>query len=475
MRRFFHSLIGLSILFGQLLHGAAPETDRHVIRVIISSQDGSRSLLEETPKSWETVHPTEAPVILVDLTKKRQSLLGLGASFDHATCENLFKLTPEKRADVLEKLFGREAGIGMNLMRVCIGTSDFVREEYYTYDDLAEGETDPELAKFSIDKDRAYVLPIIKLAQQKNPNLLLFASPWSPPAWMKTSSKLGTGRVMPKFYPAFAEYLLKFIQAYEAEGLPIYAITVQNEPQHQDARYPTTLWSATEQRDFIRDHLGPLFERQNIRTKIWCWDHNWNQIDFPRTILADAQAARYVDGTGFHHYEGNVEAQSILAREFPDKHIYFTEGSVFRTRGALRLIDILRHGSRSYNAWVVMLDEHRKPNRGPHSASATCVELLDDRTVRYNYDYYMQGQFMKYIQRDAVRLETPQLELHGFGHVAFINPNGQVVLVAANARRDPQTFAIQCGNWMFEADLPAESVATYLYDATPNVFGQINR
>lgn len=435
------------------------------VQVVMSTQDGLKSLSPESPLQFGREHKTKAPVIEVDLSKRGQTILGQGASFDHATCENLSKLPPEKREEVLEKLMSPETGIGMNLMRICIGTSDFVGEPYYTYNDLPEGEIDPELTRFSIEKDRAYVLPAIKIAQQKNPNLLFFGSTWSPPAWMKTSGKLGTGSVKPECYPALAKYLLKFIQAYEAEGIPLYAITVQNEPHMESKDYPTTYWTGEAQRDFIRDHLGPLFKENDVKTLIWCWDHNWNEPDFPRAILSDPQAAQYVDGTAWHLYEGKVDTQSVIQAEFPDKHTYFTEGSVFKPHGAIRLAQILRHWSRSYNAWVIMLDEHRKPNRGPHSASATCIELLDDGSVRYNFDYYMQGQFMKYIQRGAVRVESSLPDIRSFGNVAFLNPDGRVVLVAANAARSAQPFVVKYGEKAFKTVLSAGSVGTYMWNS----------
>jgi glucosylceramidase len=433
------------------------------IQVVMSCQDGSKSLSADKPLHFGKVRKTKDPTIEVDLSNTYQSILGLGASLEHSTCENLSKLSEEKRAEVIEKLVSPETGIGMNLMRVCIGTSDFVGEPYYSYDDLPEGETDPELAKFSIEKDRAYVLPAIKIALKKNPNLLIFASPWSPPAWMKTSGKLGTGRLRPECYPVFARYLLKFIQAYEGEGVPIYAITVQNEPDMSHPDYPTTSWNGEEQRDFIRDHLGPLFKQNGVKSLVWCWDHNWNKPAFPRAVLSDPQAAQYVDGTGFHLYEGKVAAQSAFKQEFPDKHIYFTEGSVFRPSGAIRLTQILRNWSRSYSGWVIMLDEHRKPNRGPHDASATCIELMDDGAVRYNFDYYMQGQFMKFIQRDAVRVESSLPEMRTFSNVAFVNPDGRVVMVVANAGREAQPFAVKCGGRMFNTELPGGTVATYAW------------
>ncbi|MBX3421929.1 MAG: hypothetical protein KF752_10290 [Pirellulaceae bacterium] len=434
------------------------------VRVILSSQDNSHSLTEMPSLKWQTTPPQgDAPVVEVDASKRRQSILGLGASLEHATCENLSKLSTSARDDVLRRLVDPEYGIGMNLMRVCIGASDFIGEPYYTYNDVPEGQTDPELENFSIDSDRRYVLPIIQRAIQLNPNLLIFASPWSPPAWMKDSGRLGTGSLKPEYYATWAKYLLKFIEAYQQAGVPIYAITVQNEPQHTDLNYPTTLWTGEQQRDFIRDHLGPLFKQHGITTRIWCWDHNWNQLEFPLAVLEDPQAAQYVDGTAFHHYEGRVQAQSQLHQRYPNKSIYFTEGSVFRTRGALQLIDILRNWARSYNAWVVMLDEHRRPNRGPHSASATCIELLDDGQVRYNFDYYMQGQFMKFIRRGAVYIESSESDLRSFRNVVLQNPDGQLVMVAGNSSRQPQRFVVEFERQWLVAELPPLSVATYLW------------
>lgn len=442
-----------------LAQSAAKDT----VRMVLSSEDGSHQLTEVEPLAWRAFETTELPLIEIHADQPRQSILGLGASLEHATCQNLHQLPERQRAIVIEKLVDPDRGIGMNLMRVCIGTSDFVGEPYYTYCDLPEGQTDPELKQFSIAKDRQYVLPTIRMAMEKNPELLIFASPWSPPAWMKDSGLLGTGSLKPEFYASYARYLLKFIRAYEAEGVPIYAITIQNEPQHVDPNYPTTLWSAEQQRDFIRDFLGPLFADEKLSTQIWCWDHNWNKLDFPRTVLSDPAAAAFVDGIAFHHYEGRVDAQTALHEQFPDQPIYFTEGSVFRTRGAIRLIDILRHWSRSYNGWVIMLDEHRRPNRGPHSASATCIELMDDGSVRYNFDYFMQGQFMKYIRRKAVCLASSNPDLRTLRNVAFVNPDGQYVLVMANSDRSEQELAVKLGDRMFQTTLPASTIATFLW------------
>ncbi|MGC8845981.1 MAG: glycoside hydrolase family 30 protein, partial [Candidatus Hydrogenedens sp.] len=361
--------------------------ERETVQVWMSSEDG-KYLLTEQAVRIEKPKKTRDILIEINPEEKYQTILGMGGSLEHSTCFNLMKLSPDKREEVITKLVDPEKGIGMNLIRLCIGTSDFVGEAYYSYNDCPEGEIDPELNRFSIDKDRVYVIPIIKMVQEKNSEVLFFASPWSPPGWMKDTKTMNGGVLLEEYYPAYANYLKKFIESYTAEGIPIYAITAQNEPRMNDKDYPTCLWTAEQQRDFIRDFLGPCFEKAGISTKIWCWDHNWNFLDFPRSIFTDVNASKYVEGTGFHLYEGKVDAQSILHNEFPDKHIYFTEGSTFLSRGAVKIIEIFRNWSRSYNLWVICLDWQRKPNRGPHNASPTMIVLKEDNTIEYRYDYY---------------------------------------------------------------------------------------
>lgn len=458
--RLFYSLVVLCVL--AYFDGAAyAQSD---VSVWLSTQDGAKELSVEASLTFGTSGGGDVPVIEIDPAVTYQSILGLGSSWEHATCENLFRLPEAERNEIIKKVAHPEDGIGMNLMRLCIGSSDFIGEEYYSYCDLPEGETDVELKNFSIEKDRAYLIPVIKKSLEYNPDMLFFASPWSPPAWMKTSGKLGGGKLKPEYYDTWALYLLKYIQAYEAEGIPIYAITVQNEPNMISMDYPTTLWNGEMQRDFIRDHLGPLFKENGVKTLVWCWDHNWNNLKFPRAIMSDPEAAQYVDGTGFHLYEGKVEAQTEFKNEFPDKHTYFTEGSVFRTTGAARMIAILRNWSRTYSAWVTMLDENRKPNRGPHSASATPIELKEDLSVEYRYDYYMYGQFMKFIQRGAVRIESSDLGSRSFANVAFRNPDGSITLIVANAGRKEAEFAIECLGKTLQTTLPANATATFCWN-----------
>ncbi len=443
---------------------AMAATHAQEARLIVSSEDGEHKLSEQAAVIFQDAEPVSETVVTVDPSTTYQSILGLGSSLEHATAYNIRLLPEDQQREVIERIVDPDTGIGMNLMRICIGTSDFTGDPWYTYNDVPEGETDPDLSEFSIGNDRDYLLPIIKMAREANPELLFFASPWSPPAWMKRRHTLLGSRINRDHFDPYARYLLKFIRAYESEGIPIYAITVQNEPNFPNPNYPTCLWRPEDQRLFIRDHLGPLFAREDEDALIWCWDHNWNYLDFPRAILGDPEAAQYVDGTAFHLYEGEVEAQTALKEEFPDKHVYFTEGSTFGTRGAIRIIDILRNWARSYNAWVTVLDQDQKPNNGPHTASPTCIVLHKDDGMRleYRYDYYMYGQFMKFIERGAVRIASEGGNRR-FQHVAFRNPDGRMVLVAANLNRDALEVAVVCEGNTAVVAIPSRATATLIW------------
>lgn len=450
-----------------------------VVSVHVSTQDGSRRLERMPDISWGPKSLALMPAITMEESRTFQTMLGMGSSLEPTTCFNLSRLSPEAREEVVERLVHPERGIGMNLMRICIGTPDFTGDPWYSYCDLPEGETDPELRRFSIERDRAYILPAIRLALAKNPDLLFVASPWSPPGWMKSTGTMIGGRLLPEWRPAYAEYFVKFIQAYEAEGLPIHAITVQNEPGVDRSleidpkwHYPSCRWTGEEERDFVRDHLGPALERAGLSTRIWCYDHNYNErpipgdpgIAYPRAILSDPGARSFVDGVAFHGYAGKVEGMSILHAEFPDVPLHFTEGSVFGLIGARQLIDRFRNHASSYNAWVTMIDTEGKPNNGPFEADRTIV-MLDpaDLSVEYRFDYFLYGQFMKFVKRGAVRIAS-ESSVGALANVAFRNPDGGRVLVVVNPGGEPRRVQTIRGEERFEAELAASSVTTFLWN-----------
>jgi len=452
--------------------------------VWVTTQDLTKKLHAEAPISFaKSQLGTEgAPphgTIQVRREMTHQVMLGLGSSFEHSTCYNLSRLDEKQRREAIARLVDRQTGIGMNLMRICMGTPDFTGEPWYTYDEVPAGQTDPDLKQFSIEKDLRYVIPVLKAARQSNPQLLFFASPWSPPGWMKSTGSMIGGHLLAENYATYAAYFVRFVQEYERAGIPIYAVTVQNEPgvdrQHDapKSRYPSCRWTGEQERDFIRDHLGPAFAKAGLATKIWCYDHNYNVaptpdgddpgIAYPRQILTDPVAAKYVSGIAFHGYAGKPEGMRDFLKEFPDRPVHFTEGSVFGLAGAQRLVGLLTNGASSYNAWVTMIDDTGKPNNGPFQAKRTCIMLrAQDLTVEYPLDYYIYGQFMKFIDREAVRIgvtsQDPKLPA-----VGFMNPSGSVTLVVVNLQDKKQLIEIVSDGLTARFEPAARSIATLVW------------
>lgn len=435
---------------------------RPEVRWWISSQDMKNRLSAQSDRVFVPVQRLPKSAIIVNDETAYQEIIGLGSSLEHSTCYNISLLPAARQEELLASIVDKSKGIGMNLMRICFGTADFTASPWYSYDDPPDQQPDPELKYFSIEKDRAYVLPILKLARKINPELKFFASPWSPPAWMKTNGSMCGGRLDRRYYRPFAEYLARSVEAYQAEGLDVIAITPQNEPEYFPDTYPTCGWTAEQQRDFIRDHLGPVFAQRGLSTKIWCYDHNFNHPNFPATILKDRQAARYIDGTGFHLYEGRPSAMTWLHERFPDKHVYFTEGSVFDLTGAVEIVSYLRNWARCYNAWVTVIDHRAQPNRGPHHCSPTCIVLNSDTLeLEYRFDYYMYGHFMKYIDRGAVRIGSTSSKKTP--NVALRNPDGSIVLVVVNPAGSARRLSIGWKNRGLNMELAGRSVATLLW------------
>lgn len=438
-----------------------------------------RQALSPTPKiAFRRSGTTATERIEIRDDVRFQTLFGMGGSLEGSTCSNLWRMSPADRDQVMTRLVDPRQGIGMNLMRVCIGTSDFTGDPWYSYCDLPPGQTDPELKTFSIERDRAYLLPVIKSARRLNPHLRFFASPWSPPGWMKSSGNMTGGHLLPQWYPAYAQYFIKFIRAYEAEGIPIHAITVQNEPGvdrglEKDPKwyYPSCRWTGTQERDFIRDHLGPALRRAGLKTRIWCYDHNYNLeaksdspgLDYPRTILKDPRAAGFVDGVGFHGYEGKASGMTLFHDEFPKTPIHFTEGSVFSIYGARDLIDRFRNWACSYNAWVLMLDTAGKPNNGPFPATHAAISL-NTNTLQASYllEYHVYGHFMKFLPRGSVRIDSIGRGLDPeVTQVAFRTPEGHRVLILSNPSDTPHTIDVVWNGRSCSIQSPAKSVATW--------------
>jgi glucosylceramidase len=254
-----------------------------------------------------------------------QTMDGFGASFTDSSAWLVWnKLTATQRNTLMNNLFNPTTGIGLSYLRQPIGSTDFALSNY-TFDDMPAGQTDPNLTNFSINHDKTYITPVIKQALAINPNLHVMGSPWSAPAWMKTSGSLFNGTLQTQYYGAYANYFVKFIQAYNAEGIPVYAITLQNEPHFEPNSYPGMRLEPSDEANFVKNNLGPAFSSAGITTKIIVWDHNWDEPNYPIAVLNDSAAKSYIAGSAFHCYGGTVDAQTTVHNTHPTKNLYFTD------------------------------------------------------------------------------------------------------------------------------------------------------
>ncbi len=359
---------------GRLTNTASvPLVTPRTVAAWVTTGDQSRLLARAPDLHFNSAAvDSSLPVIEVDYSREYQSVVGWGAAMTDAAAYLIqTKLSSAQREDLLQELFGREPGIGLSFVRIPMGASDFSRS-HYSYDDRPAGETDSTLSHFSIGVDRAEKIPVLKRALAINPQLKLMGSPWSPPGWMKSSGSLIKGTLLPRFYGAFAEYFRRWIEAYEAEGLPIFAITLQNEPHFEPGNYPGMRLSPVQRASIIGVDVGPLFAKRRIRAQIWDWDHNWDEPASPLAVLADSVARQYVAAVAWHCYGGDISAQTVVHEKNPDKDTYFTEcaGGEWAPVWADNLkwyvskmvIGNARGWAKGVALWNLALDE----NHGPH-------------------------------------------------------------------------------------------------------------
>jgi len=449
------------------------------VQVWLTTPDESR-LLErqadlamkaEPDKSEEAV---DTPTIIVDESVTYQTIDGFGASLTDASAWLLAeRMDAASRGELMKRLFAREEGIGISYLRLPMGASDFALD-HYTYNDLPPGETDPELARFSVAHDEAYIIPMLQEALRLNPELKLMGSPWSAPAWMKTSGSLIGGSLKLEHYGTYADYFVKFVQAYEAAGLPIDAVTPQNEPHHVPADYPGMRMEAVDQTMFVKQALGPAMAAAGLKTKLVIWDHNWDEPYYPMTVLNDPEASRFVAGTAFHGYAGDVSGQSKVKEAHPDKDIYFTEssggawaddfGDNLKWDMQQLIIGATRNWARTVLKWNLALDELHGPHKGG-CGDCRGVVTIDSSTGAFelNEEYYAFGHASKFVLPGARRIESNTLGSGSIENVAFRNPDGSLVLVALNSGDEEEAFAIRHAGRLLETSLPGGTAATYVW------------
>ncbi len=410
------------------------------------------------------------PIIAMDPSKKYQSIDGFGFALTGGSAMHIIRMNKSARAALLRELFATDNNhIGTSYLRLSIGASD-LNDHVFSYDDLPAGQTDTALAHFDLGPDKKDVIPVLKEILQINPHLIIMGSPWSPPVWMKTNGDTKGGSLKPQYYAAYAKYFVKYIQAMQKHGIRIDAVTVQNEPLHP-GNNPSLFMPAPEQALFVKEYLGPAFKKAKIRTKIVVYDHNADKPEYPISILNDSAAKKYIDGSAFHLYEGDISALSKVHEAHPDKHIYFTEQWVGAPGDASRdirehieklVIGATRNWSRNVIEWNLAAD----PQQLPHTDRGGCTSCLgavtiDKDKVTRNPAYYIIAHAAKHVRPGSVRIAS---DIPGsLPNVAFTTPAGKTVLIVLNTSSASTRFSVTWKNQQLPLVLPAGATATYVW------------
>ena len=425
------------------------------------------------------VQPTEGEIsIFVNSSKQFQTFLGIGGSFTDASAEVFAKLDNDKQEEFLKAYYDTEEGIGYSLARTTIHSSDFGSASH-TY--IEEG--DKSLDTFSVDKDKQFRIPLIKRATEAaGGELMLYASPWSAPAFMKSNNNmLRGGKLLPEYYDTWAAYYTKFIEAYEREEMPIWGITIQNEPMAVQ-RWESMIYTAQEERDFLKNHLGPVMEKAGYGDKnIVVWDHNRDLItDRANVILDDPEASKFVWGVGYHWYEtwagGDSMHENLAAvkESYPDKQILFTEGTVegFREdryqywpnaeRYGRSMIKDFNIGTVGWTDWNLLLDHTGGPNHVSNFCFAPIHADTRSGELIYTPTYYYIGHFSKFIRPDAKRISTSSSRSVLLA-TSFVNTDSQIATVVMNETDQAIDYHFFADMQQVSLSIPARSMQTLVY------------
>jgi glucosylceramidase len=428
----------------------------------------------------QTPQPIESEVsVFVNPLKQYQSFIGIGGAITDASAEVFAKLPADKQQELLNAYYNKEKGIGYSLIRTNIHSCDFSSGSY-TYVD----EGDKDLKTFSIEHDKQFRIPLIKKAiETAGGSLLLYASPWSPPAFMKDNkTMLKGGKLLPEYAQSWANYFTKFIKAYESEGIPVWGITIQNEPMATQ-RWESCIFTAEEERDFLKNYLGPTMHRDGFADKkIVVWDHNRDLINHrANTIFQDPEASKYAWGLGFHWYEswaGGLEMYENVGsvyEAFPDKHLLFTEGCAesFRPDGyqtwknaeryGRSMINDFNNGTVGWTDWNILLDEKGGPNHVENFCFAPLHGDTNTGELIYTPSYFYIGHFSKFIRPDAKRVSTVSSRSHLLS-TSFVNEGGNFVTVVMNQSDLEIKYKLYVGtSSAVEVVIPPHAIQSLLY------------
>jgi glucosylceramidase len=452
-----------------LAWGAAAVAQQPV-SVWLTTADELNLLKPQTALPWTRAGSADA--IEVEDSQRFQTMDGFGHALTGGSAQLLRKMSPAARGALLRELFGDGPGdVHTSYLRITVGASD-MNDHVFTYDDVAEGETDPELRHFTLKEDEQDVIPVLREILAIQPHLHILASAWTPPVWMKDNGRFKGGSLKPEFYDAYARYWVKYLQGMRANGVTIDALTPQNEPENAN-NTPSLLMTATEEADFIGKYLGPALAAAGLKTKIIAFDHNCDHPMYSETVLRDPAAARYTDGSGFHLYLGKISALTEVHDAFPEKNIYFTEQMVIPdSRRATQsiaepvarlIIGAPENWSRTVLLWNLAADAHN----GPHTPDGGCpvctgALTIEGDSVKRLVAYYTTAHASNFVPPGSVRIGSAAAA-GSLPHVAFLTPAGGHVLIVSNPTGEGHAVRIRFAKHEAVTQLAAGAVATYTW------------
>lgn len=460
------------------------------VSVYTTTPDFSQALSHGTNLSFGSSGSGSVTITIND-GKTYQQMDGFGASFTDSSAWLMYnKLTSTQRAAAMQMLFDRNNGIALGFLRQPMGSSDEA-VTFYSYDDLCtqtttacstpNGTSDPTLAHFSIAHDEDYIIPVLQQAIALNPNIKIMANPWSPPGWMKTNGTMlgidsnnNTGSLRSDSYTPLANYFVKFLQAYQADGVPVHYISMQNEPLYAPPTYAGMSMSSTEQINFLANYLGPALQNAGLKTKVLVYDHNWDQWNYATNVLANSTAYSFAAGSAFHHYAGDPAVMSTVHDKFPALGIWETEASGgtwqsgdVMAQEAQELINSTRNWAKSYVLWNMALDQNHGPVIGGCNTcrGVVTIDWFDPNnvTVKPELDYYVLGQASKFVMPGALRIDSDEATTAGIYDVAFRNPDGSIVVYALNKSTSDKTINVKHGSQVFTATIKAGAISTFTW------------
>ena len=461
-------------------HAAGP-----AVSVWLTTTDGQNNITPQSGLTFAAGAGSASSTINVNENQQSQQMTGFGAAMTDTSAYLIgTKLSTAQRNAVMTALFDPTNGIGLSFVRIPMGSSDYTATTPtapapYSYDDEPAGQTDPTLANFTLSHDQSYIIPTLQQALQINPKLTYMANPWSPPAWMKSNDAMtGGGNLNVSAFAPLAQYFVKFIQGYQAQGIPISLITPQNEPTYA-TNYSSMVLPATDETTFIKNNLGPALASANLSTKILAWDSNAD-TSYPTTVLNDSAANAYVSGVGWHCYGGNLQVMTTIHNAYPTKDQYETECSTGPTGIApYSAIDVALTATQNWakgaELWNIALDTSNDghggggPKMGTGCGGCTGLVTIDQATgnATYTTNYYQLGQVSKFVVPGAYHIASGTGDAN-LNTAAFKNPDGSKVLVVHNTSSSADTFNVSWNNTQsFTYPLPAGGIVTFKWSGNP--------